>query len=126
MFHSSMLFLCTLKSATAYIPLSPQYSLIPAGKTIFLILDIISTAVNVLVCIELSLDSIGSNGQKEVSTIKIEEGGPEIWKIHPNDPRSGFFLLNLSKKVKCHLFCITPTIHFYHKTLGYSTFLGSL
>ena len=51
-------------------------------------------------------DSIGSNGQKEVSTIKIEQGGPEIWKIHPNDPRSGLFLLNLSKKVKCHLFCI--------------------
>ena len=43
-------------------------------------------------------DSIGSNGQKEVSTIKIEQGG--------NDPRSGLFLLNLSKKVKCHLFCI--------------------
>ena len=51
-------------------------------------------------------NSIGFNGQKEVSTITIEQGGPELWKIHPNDPRSGFFLLNLSKKVKGHLFCI--------------------
>ena len=34
---------------------------------------------NVCVCGgESPFDSIGSNGQKEVSTIKIEQGGPEI------------------------------------------------
>ena len=65
-----------------------------------------SLFVNVLVCIELSLDSIGSSGYKEISFIKIDEGGPEIGQIHPNDPISGYFWLNLSKKVKFHLFCI--------------------
>ena len=65
-----------------------------------------SLGVNVLVCVELSLDSIGSSGYKEISFIKIDQEGPEIWKIHPNDPRSGGFWLNLSKKVKFHLFCI--------------------
>ena len=65
-----------------------------------------SLFVNVLVCIELSLDSIGSSGYKEISFIKIDQGGPEIGQIHPNDPRRVFFWLNLSKKVKFHLFCI--------------------
>ena len=37
-----------------------------------------SLFVNVLVCIELSLDSIGSSGYKEISFIKIDQGGPEI------------------------------------------------
>ena len=60
-----------------------------------------SLFVNVLMCVELPLDSIGSSDYKEISFIKIDQGGPEIWKIHPNDPRSGFFLLNLSKKVTC-------------------------
>ena len=32
--------------------------------------------------------------------------GPEIGQTHPIDPRSGLFLLNLSKKVKFNLFCI--------------------
>ena len=49
-----------------------------------------SLFVNVLVCIELSLDSIGSRGYKEISFIKIDQGGPEIGQIHPNDPRNGF------------------------------------
>lgn len=54
-----MLFLCTLKSATAYIPLSPQYSLIPAGKTIFFILDIIiSTAVKEIILFQTTLVSL--------------------------------------------------------------------
>ena len=63
---------------------------------------------NVCVCRPPPFDSIGSNGQKEVSTIKIDQGGPEIWKknnFHPNHLRGGFGL-NLSKKVKGHLFCI--------------------
>jgi len=41
-----------------------------------------------------------------MSIIKIDQGGPEIGQIHPNDPRSGFFFLNLSKKVNFHFFCI--------------------
>jgi len=35
-----------------------------------------SLGVNVLVCVELSLDSIGSSGYKEISFIKIDQGGP--------------------------------------------------
>ena len=48
------------------------------------------------VCVgESPFNSIGSNGQKEVSTIKIDRGGPEIWKkkhFHPNHLRGGVFL----------------------------------
>ena len=44
----------------------------------------------VFVCFKLSLDSIGSSGYKEISFVNIDQGGPEIWKIHPNDRRSGF------------------------------------
>ena len=62
------------------------------------------------VCVGASpFDSIGSNGQKEVSTIKIDQGGPEIWKKIISTQITSeveFSLLNLSKKVKCHLFCI--------------------
>ena len=61
---------------------------------------------NVCVYVELPLDSIGSSCKKEMSIIKIDQGGTEIGQIHPNDPRGGFFVLNLSKKVKFHLFCI--------------------
>ena len=51
-------------------------------------------------------DSIGSNGHKGVSTNQIDQGGPEIGQIHPNDPRGGVLWLNLSKKVRFHMFCI--------------------
>ena len=54
----------------------------------------------------LPLDAIGSNGSKVVSITKIDRWVPEKWQIHPNDPRGGVIFLNLSKKVKCHLFCI--------------------
>ena len=59
------------------------------------------------VCVgKIPFDSIGSNGQKEVSITKIDQWVPEKRQIHPNDPRGVLFFLNLSKKVKCHLFCI--------------------
>ena len=46
------------------------------------------------VCVgKFPFDSIGSNGQKEMSITQITS---EVQ----------FLLLNLSKKVKCHLFCI--------------------